>query len=140
MYTTPADQTVKRHPLRGLLYGLLMGLGIAILLITTNTVAIGTLPPILVVVFSTLFGIIWGLFAPPRKAKDQAPAQIEPIPAQDPAAVAAAGAAAPSAEPIEPMTAEETATSRDTVVNPGGPADHGGTIIDPPTEPDESID
>ena len=129
MYTTPDGQTVKRHPIRGFFWGLLMGLGITVLLIITNTISIGTITSFLVLIFSALFGIIWGLFAPPKKAKGQAPYQAEPIQPDVPVEAAAATAAtaeasepaAPPAEPVQPLTPEQSAASRETVVKPAEP-------------------
>lgn len=144
MYTTPAGQTVRRHPIRGFFWGLLMGIGITVLLIVTNTVAIGTIAPWLVLVFSTMFGILWGLFAPPRKAKDEPTIPVEPVAAAAPAAAGAVAGEPEKAEPVgpeqaaEPMTPEQTAASRETVIGPGGVDERSGTIADAPAGADEA--
>lgn len=148
MYTTPAGQDLRRHPIRGFFWGLLMGLGITVALIITNTIALGTITPILVVVFTVLFGIVWGLFAPPRKAKGDAPVVLEPVDPAEPVEATPIEADQPVAQPAEteaavaaePMTPEETAASRETIVGPGGPTDHGGTVVEPPGEPDTPTD
>ena len=67
-------QTLKRHPIRGALWGLLLGIGVTLFLIGQKVVAFGTLPPILVIVAGIVVGIIWSCFGP-AKQKEAEPAR-----------------------------------------------------------------
>ena len=62
------------HPIRGGLWGLLLGIGVTLFLIGQKVVAFGTLPPILVIVAGIVVGIIWSCFGP-AKQKDAEPAR-----------------------------------------------------------------
>lgn len=65
-----ATREVEKRPLRGALWGLLLGVGVTLLLIAYNVVALGTLPPYVVVVVGILAGIAWGTLGP-AKASDE---------------------------------------------------------------------
>ena len=67
--------TVRYHPVRGAIYGLLVGLGLALLLMVFKVLAL-SVPLIIVLglVFLVLGGV-WGRFAPPRGAKNAPPAR-----------------------------------------------------------------
>ena len=69
---TAAKPTVSYHPIRGAIYGLFFGLGLALILMVFKVLAL-SVPLILVlgVVFMVLGGL-WGRFAPPRRARDPA--------------------------------------------------------------------
>ena len=56
----------KRHPIRGFFGGLLMGLGLAFLLISFSVIALGTLTPIVIVVVFLVLGVVVGAAAPAR--------------------------------------------------------------------------
>jgi hypothetical protein len=58
--------TVRRHPLVGLLGGLLFGLGASLLAVLYGLVALGTRPPVAIVVGCTLLGGVWGRWGPVR--------------------------------------------------------------------------
>ena len=82
---TAAKPTVSYHPIRGAIYGLFFGLGLALLLMVFKVLAL-SVPLILVlgVVFMVLGGL-WGRFAPPRRAETPPPAS-QPAKAATPAA------------------------------------------------------
>ena len=56
----------KRHPVRGAVAGLLLGVGAALLLFSYARIAIGTLAFPLVILIGLVFGLLVGLFAPAR--------------------------------------------------------------------------
>jgi hypothetical protein len=65
--------TVRYHPIRGAVYGLFFGLGLALLLMVFKVLAL-SVP--LIIVFGLVFlilGGVWGRFAPPRPTKEQPP-------------------------------------------------------------------
>jgi hypothetical protein len=66
MTETSTAQLVERHPVRGAIWGLILGLGLAIYLIMFKVITIGAVIPIVVIVLSIGAGIAWGKFAPPR--------------------------------------------------------------------------
>jgi hypothetical protein len=60
------EATVKRHPIRGFLWGLIAGLGLAFILINFAVIALGTLTPWAITLGVGLLGLLWGLFGPAR--------------------------------------------------------------------------
>ena len=77
---------LQRHPVRGAIWGFILGLGIAIYLtfvwpvIGLDDVAMVAIKWALIVGGVMLLSILWGLFGPPRKPKGQATAYIEQAP------------------------------------------------------------
>ena len=68
-YDPPAAPTVYRrlrHPLLGLIGGLLLGLGVALLLISYALAPLGVATPWVTIVVFAILGLLWGLFAPTR--------------------------------------------------------------------------
>jgi len=61
--------TTKYHPIRGAIYGLLAGIGLAIYLIILKVINLGIVTPIIVIVASVVLGVLWGRFAPARRRK-----------------------------------------------------------------------
>ena len=68
---TEAAPRVKRHPVRGLIWGFVLGIGIGIYLVIFAVIAFGTKTPYLVIVLTTIAGGLWGWFAPPKKPKGE---------------------------------------------------------------------
>ena len=66
-------ESTNRHPIRGALYGFLIGLGAALFLIGRAVIALGTITPIVVIVIGVVLGILWGSFAPAKGAKEPTP-------------------------------------------------------------------
>jgi len=65
-----AAGTIVRHPIRGALYGLLLGLGIALWLMLTGVIdLLDLVPSVIVVVAGVVVGIAWSMFAPAKKPK-----------------------------------------------------------------------
>jgi hypothetical protein len=139
MYTTPDTQAVKRHPVRGLLWGLLLGVGLTGLLILTNVVAIGTITPWVILIFCVLFGIAWGLFAPPKKAKGDPPLATEPLPPSEAVPPGDPAAPAEPAAPVEAGVPEATTAEafQQPVVKAADGSDSPATVIDAPGQADE---
>ena len=53
------------HPIRGGLYGLLLGIGVAIYLIIFRIVSLGIVVPLIAIVVCIALGAAWGRFGPP---------------------------------------------------------------------------
>lgn len=71
--TTPAT-VARRHPIRGALYGILLGVGLALLVIGRKIVNLDSVVPIVLLVVGIVIGIAWGMFAPAKKPKGPPPA------------------------------------------------------------------
>ena len=67
---------IKKRPVRGGIWGLLFGLGVALLLIAFNVIAFGTMPPYVVAVLGVVAGVLWGIYGP-AKGSDEPPADAE---------------------------------------------------------------
>ena len=81
MTTTTAPRGISRHPIRGALYGLLLGLGIATYLVIFSVITFGWLVPVIVTMLGVVVGVAWSLFAPPKgTAPPVTPASPPPDP------------------------------------------------------------
>src|SRR3990172_1357614 len=61
---TMAETTLKRHPIRGFLWGLITGAGIGLLLMVLSVVPLSIPTLIIYTVTSAVLGALWGMFAP----------------------------------------------------------------------------
>ncbi len=68
-----SSQNVKRHPIRGALYGVLLGLGLALAAVGQGIVALGTYPPFLILLFGIAAGVAWSMFGPAKSPKGAEP-------------------------------------------------------------------
>jgi hypothetical protein len=66
--TETTSPVVVRHLVRGVIWGLVTGFGLAIVLSAFSVIAIGTLTPIVVIVLVAILGGAWAWFAPPKGA------------------------------------------------------------------------
>ena len=69
------EATTKRRPVRGLIWGVILGLGLALIAIGQGMAALGTWPPFLLVVAGIVLGVLWSTLGP---AKSAAPAATTP--------------------------------------------------------------
>ncbi len=106
---TEAGPRVKRHPVRGLIWGFVLGIGIAIYLVIFAVIAFGTLTPFVVIGLTTIAGGLWGLFAPPKKPKGDKETEAD--------------------EPLAPLSIPPTVQT-----GPGGPPSAAGKA-EPPSGP-----
>ena len=94
------ETTTKRKPIRGFLYGIFLGLGLALIAVGQGFAALGTYPPFLLLILGIVAGTAWSMFGPAKAPKGPPPAQAEivdePASASEPEPVAA-----------EPMAADE---------------------------------
>lgn len=75
-----ATTSRRRHPIRGALWGVMLGIGAALLLIGQKLIAFGTLGPIIVLVVGIAVGVLWSMFAPSKAPKGPAPMRPQPAP------------------------------------------------------------
>lgn len=64
--TTATTTTTKRHPIRGFLYGIVFGLGLALIAVGQKWAALGTWPPVLLLVAGIVVGTLWSTVGPAR--------------------------------------------------------------------------
>jgi hypothetical protein len=65
--------TTKRHPIRGFLYGIPFGLGLAMIAVGQKWAALGTWPPFILVIDGILVSMAWGMFGPAKAPKGPDP-------------------------------------------------------------------
>lgn len=63
------DELRTVHPLRGAIWGLVFGTGLALAMVVTTTIPLDAVAMSLVVVAATAVGVLWGLFAPARDVR-----------------------------------------------------------------------
>lgn len=63
------ESTTKRRPIRGFIYGIFFGLGLALIAIGQGLAALGTWPPFIILVLGTAAGTLWSIFGPAKGAK-----------------------------------------------------------------------
>jgi hypothetical protein len=70
--TKTVDQQLvkKTHPIRGILWGLMMGLGLSIVLVLTKVIPLARAPMLIVLALGTVVGTVWSIFGPAKHAKD----------------------------------------------------------------------
>ncbi len=116
MATTTSVPTVKRHPIRGAIWGFFFGIGLSLVLVDRAVIALGTLTPWVIALGCLVAGVLWGLFAPAKGPKGGQPVIQQPPAAAftpPPAAPVPPPPAAPSPPPASPPPA-------------GGPGEAGG--------------
>lgn len=69
-----ADMVLKRHPIRGFIWGILMGAGVTLLLMVFSVIPLSIPSLITYTVVGAVVGALWGSFAPPKKPKGAASA------------------------------------------------------------------
>lgn len=122
------NTAVKRHPIRGFLYGIVFGLGLMLIVVGQGLAALGTWPPFIVFIVGIGVGTLWSMFGPAKGPKGSGSAQqqavsISPIPTtpatpEPVAQVPAASQAIPEPVAQEPAASQATPAARETVAEP----------------------
>jgi hypothetical protein len=78
-----AEKELQRHPFRGAIWGLVLGLGLGLLLMVLYVLQ-ASIPTLIIigVVFAVLGGV-WGAFAPPKQPAGPAPSTLAGEPATE---------------------------------------------------------
>lgn len=63
------EEGTKRHPIRGLVYGIVLGLGLALVAVGQGLAALGTWPPVILIVVGAVLGPLWATFGPAKGLK-----------------------------------------------------------------------
>jgi hypothetical protein len=107
-----ADAYRKPHPIRGILWGLIMGIGAAAIAILLKIIPFDLMWALIVVGGGILLGILWSTLGPAKKPKGQPPwrpvEQVATHPDWDGGPVPPAPPAPPGTEPlvIQPLDVE----------------------------------
>lgn len=65
-------ETTKRKPVLGVLYGVVLGLGLMLVAIGQGWAALGTWPPFLILIVGIILGTLWSTFGPAKGPKQSA--------------------------------------------------------------------
>lgn len=65
-------ESIKRHPVRGAIWGVILGLGLALIAIGQSWAALGTWPPFVFLLAGIVIGIAWSTFGPAKPVKSEA--------------------------------------------------------------------
>ena len=68
-----AESVVIRHPIRGLLWGLVFGIGLAFALVFSTIIVFARQPVVITIAIGTLAGLLWSVLGPPRTPKSPSP-------------------------------------------------------------------
>ena len=102
---TVEHQLVKKtHPVRGILWGLMMGLGLSIVLVLTKVIPLDLVPMLFVLVLGTIVGTLWSIFGPAKHAKEVPATTTKSTDAE-----AEAEASTPVVDPAQPVDTEDAA-------------------------------
>lgn len=73
--------TVKQtHPVRGVLWGLMFGIGLAFVLVFTTVINLDLVTMIIVVVIAIALGVLWSLYGPAKPPQGEPPVARVPPP------------------------------------------------------------
>lgn len=121
---TTAEPKIKRHPIRGAIFGLLLGIGSAALLIMYAVIALGTLTPFVVIGLGVVVGVLWGLYGPAKGKRQLPPSRLRSMPE---ATVAPGGS--PTTRAAEAEGVKDAAADAESAVgeaaDEGSPASQG---------------
>jgi len=76
-----AELVVVRHPIRGLLWGLVFGVGLAFVLVFSTIIVFARTPVVITITVGTLAGLLWSVLGPPRTPKSPPPHAVTATPA-----------------------------------------------------------
>lgn len=130
---------LKRHPIRGALWGLLLGIGATGLLIMFSVIAVGTLTPWVVLLAFIVLGVLWGLFGPAKRTRDLPPSRVRSVPTASTApgaAAGAAGAAATAEAGSDPLAPDAESGAGDAANAEPGPDTDAAASDEPSSEGD----
>ena len=70
----PAE--LRRHPIRGILWSLLMGIGLVVVLVVTKVISLDLTMMIVVMAIALFVGVLWSTVGPARAPKGPPPATV----------------------------------------------------------------
>ena len=70
-----AETIKKTHPVRGVLWGLMFGIGLTLVLVFTKVISLDLTTMIIVTVVATVAGTLWSILGPAKAPKGPPPAE-----------------------------------------------------------------
>jgi hypothetical protein len=67
------ELVIVRHPIRGLLWGVVFGIGLAFVLVFSTIIVLARVPIAITITVGTLGGLLWSMLGPPRMTKSPPP-------------------------------------------------------------------
>ncbi|MEE9182856.1 MAG: hypothetical protein V3U39_00080 [Acidimicrobiia bacterium] len=120
----------KGHPIRGILWGVMFGLGLTVVLVVTKVISLELSQMIIVLVVGIAAGVLWSLFGPARTPKGPAPVAAAGVATEEPPETVADGSTIPDvkgagdSDSAEQGESPETATD-EAAIGDGGDSDNG---------------
>jgi hypothetical protein len=120
----------KGHPIRGILWGVMFGLGLTVVLVVTKVISLELSQMIIVLVVGIAAGVLWSLFGPARTPKGPAPVGAAGVATEEPPETVADGSTIPDvkgagdSDSAEQGESPETATD-EAAIGDGGDSDNG---------------
>jgi predicted lipid-binding transport protein (Tim44 family) len=112
----------KRHPIKGAIAGLCLGLGLSLLLLIFSIWVVKDFTPYYILIGAcVVIGILWGILAPARRRRRKGAPKAAAVPV---AAAASPAAPAPASPPAPAAPAPAPAPSP--APDPGAPEAPGG--------------
>lgn len=68
-----AETTLRRHPIRGFVWGIVAGLGVGLLLMVLSVVPLSIPTLGVYTAAAAVLGVVWGAIGPPKQPKGAAP-------------------------------------------------------------------
>jgi len=78
--TMEIQTEIKRHPIRGFLWGTITGIGLALVLVVTKVITLSIPAIVITIIVVALLATLWGLVGPAKKAGGPVPVTITPSP------------------------------------------------------------
>ncbi len=76
MTATTHPAVLRRHPIRGILWSLLMGIGLVVVLVVTKVISLDLTMMIVVMAIALFVGVLWSTVGPARAPKGPPPATV----------------------------------------------------------------
>lgn len=73
-----APLELQRHPIRAFFWALVLGLGLALVLIVTKVITLAIVSVVLVIAVVVVLGVLWGLFGPAKEPTGPRPVVVTP--------------------------------------------------------------
>jgi len=96
-----ADQNLKRHPIRGGIWGIPTGIGLGLLAVNSQIFSLSITTLVAFAVLGIVVGAVWASFGPAKKPKGAPPVAAESVPEPISAPPVEAGPDATPAAPVE---------------------------------------
>ncbi len=102
----------KRHPIRGALWGIPFGLGLALVLVSTTVIPLDLMQIVIVMLVGVALGVVWGMYGPAKRARGIAP-PAPPVAGSEAAQPGLAGGYEASITDEQPSTDQEATTAEE---------------------------